>query len=197
MHLHWLGYQGYRERHRPGFWDDWLARYPTAMEIPEGGGGLMGAVGCSPIVDLIRKSLHAVDWPEYDQIWIAAGTGTTLAGLVLAEAGAHPVVGALAVPCDHGVPENVGQIFAAAMRTNMRYRLVDASRRGFGRVDDELLGFMRTCEAQCGVPLEPIYTAKTLLALKQAVEANALEAGSRIVFVHTGGLQGRRGFDVY
>ena len=33
------------------------------------------------------------------------------------------------------------------------------------------------------------------LGLKQAVEAGRFSAGQRLVFVHTGGLQGRRGFE--
>jgi 1-aminocyclopropane-1-carboxylate deaminase len=37
-------------------------------------------------------------WQDYDAWWLAAGTGTTLAGLVLAEQGRHAVHGALAVP---------------------------------------------------------------------------------------------------
>ena len=45
-----------------------------------------------------------------------------------------------------------------------------------------------------GLPLEPLYTGKALLALKQQIEAGRLAPGTRLVFVHTGGLQGRRGF---
>ncbi|MBH9454132.1 hypothetical protein I5L32_27545, partial [Pseudomonas aeruginosa] len=41
---------------------------------------------------------------------------TTLAGLVLGEAGRHPVVGALAVPEDHGVAPPGGAARGAAAR---------------------------------------------------------------------------------
>jgi 1-aminocyclopropane-1-carboxylate deaminase len=42
------------------------------------------------------------------------------------------------------------------------------------------------------MPLEPVYTAKALWALRDAVGKGSLRSGSRVVFVHTGGLQGWR-----
>ena len=58
-----------------------------------------------------------------------------------------------------------------------------------------MLDFIRDSEAASDLPLEPLYTGKALMALKQAVEAGRFTAGQRLVFVHTGGLQGRRGFE--
>ena len=53
---------------------------------------------------------------------------------------------------------------------------------------------MQTTERATGLPLEPLYTGKALLALKQQIEAGRFSPGTRLIFVHTGGLQGRRGF---
>lgn len=87
MQLHWLGYEGYRARHQPGFWAPWQAQYPGWHCIAEGGGGLAGAEGCALIMQQAHAGLSAIGWAGYDAWWLAAGTGTTLAGLVLAEAG--------------------------------------------------------------------------------------------------------------
>jgi 1-aminocyclopropane-1-carboxylate deaminase len=188
MHLHWLGYGGYRARHEPGFWLQWREQYPDLYPVPEGGGGLAGAVGCGVLVEHVRAQLNRLGWDDYHGWWLAAGTGTTLAGLALAEAGAHPVYGAMAVPDDHGVAQNVQAIVPGG------YVLLEASRRGFAKVDPLLLDFIQTTEQACGVPLEPLYTGKALLALKQQIEAGRFTPGTRLIFVHTGGLQGRRGF---
>ncbi|MCD7083314.1 1-aminocyclopropane-1-carboxylate deaminase, partial [Pseudomonas sp. MAFF 311095] len=140
-------------------------------------------------VEQVRAQLHRVGWAELSTPWwLAAGTGTTLAGLALAERGAHPVYGAMAVPDGHGVAQNVEAIVQGG------YELVDASRGGFANVDPLLLEFIDATEQACGVPLEPLYTGKALLALKTHIEAGGLAPGTRLVFVHTGGLQGRRGF---
>ena len=186
MHLHWLGYGGYRARHDAGFWRPWREQYPHLYPVPEGGGGRAGAMGCGVLVEQVRAQLNRLGWADYDAWWLAVGTGTTLAGLALAEAGVHPVFGALAVPDDHGVAQNVQAIVQHG------YELLDASRGGFAKVDPLLLDFIQATEQAGGLPLEPLYTGKALLALKQQIEAGRFAPGTRVIFVHTGGLQGRR-----
>jgi 1-aminocyclopropane-1-carboxylate deaminase len=194
MQLHWLGYGGYRARNEPGFWAPWHEQYPQLHAVPEGGGGLMGALGCAAIKEQAQAQLHTLGWSDYHAWWLACGTGTTLAGLVLAEAGAHPVYGALAVPEDHGVAPQVESIMQSAGLATAGYELLDASRGGFARVDPPLLAFIKQTGQTSGIPLEPLYTGKALLALKQQVEAGRFTTGTRLIFIHTGGLQGRRGF---
>jgi 1-aminocyclopropane-1-carboxylate deaminase len=194
MQLHWLGYGGYRARHAADFWVPWKARYPDLQPVPEGGGGLPGARGCMQLKAQVCKQLSALGWSDYDGWWLACGTGTTLAGLVLAEAGEHQVYGALAVPDDHGVRQQVEVILEEAGFTEPAYELLDASRGGFAKVDPSLLEFITQTEQACAIPLEPLYTGKALLVLRQQVEAGAFKKGARLIFVHTGGLQGRRGF---
>jgi 1-aminocyclopropane-1-carboxylate deaminase len=193
MRLHWLGYGGYRARHAPDFWTPWQAQYPQWQAVPEGGGGLLGAQGCRPLLDQVLEQLVALGWDDYHGWWLAAGTGTTLAGLVLAEAGAHPVYGALAVPDNHGVAQQVAAIVQQGNGLMPRYEMFDSSRGGFAKVDPELLELIAQSEVQSGMPLEPLYTGKALLALQQQVQLGRFVAGTRLVFVHTGGLQGRRG----
>ena len=194
MQLHWLGYGGYRARHDAGFWEPWQARYPDLQPVPEGGGGLSGAKGCVQLKAMVSAQLNRLGWDDYDGWWLACGTGTTLAGLVLAEAGQRLVYGTLAVPDDHGAAQQVESIVREAGLQNPAYELIDASRGGFAKVDPLLLAFIEQTEQACGIPLEPLYTGKALLALKQQVDAGRFTLGTRLIFVHTGGLQGLRGF---
>ncbi|MCO3257850.1 pyridoxal-phosphate dependent enzyme [Pseudomonas aeruginosa] len=171
MELHWLGYGGYRQRHAAGFWLPWRERYPGLLPVAEGGGGLLGARGCIGLVERIATQLPTLGWDDYDAIWVAAGTGTTLAGLVLAQ---------------------VAATLAEAGWADTGYRLLDASRGGFARLDGRLARFIVEFETASGVALEPLYTGKLLLALREAVESGAVARGSRLVALHSGGLQGRR-----
>ncbi|MGE7993180.1 1-aminocyclopropane-1-carboxylate deaminase/D-cysteine desulfhydrase [Pseudomonas sp. NPDC089554] len=188
MTQHWLGYGGYRARHQPGFWQPWQARYPGWQCIPEGG-GREGAEGCRLLVEQAKAQLASVGWTDYHAWWLAVGTGTTLAGLVLAEQGRHDVHGALAVPADHGVAQVI-----EALAGSQGYVLHDACRGGFARLDDALQAFIADSEEQAGVPLEALYTGKALMALREQVQAGLFAPGTRLIFVHTGGLQGRRGY---
>ncbi|KPX58480.1 pyridoxal-phosphate dependent enzyme [Pseudomonas amygdali] len=200
MQLHWLGYAGYRARHAADFWLPWQAQYPELYPIAEGGGGLAGALGCARLREMVDSQLGHLGWDDYHGWWLAVGTGTTLAGLLLAEAGAHPVYGAMAVPDDHGVAQNIVAVLkeAAGSQVNASPNLpaacvlLEASRGGFARTDAALLDFIASSEAHSGVPLEPLYTGKALLALHDEVLAGRFKSGSRLVLVHTGGLQGRR-----
>ena len=70
--------------------------------------------------------------------------------------------------------------------------LVDASLGGFARVNAELLQSMGDFTRHSGIPLEPIYTGKALLALRQYVQRGYFPPGTRLVMLHTGGLQGVR-----
>ena len=188
MTLHWLGYGGYRERHTAGFWDEWLRRYPQLYPVPEGGGGYLGMQGCAEIVAMIERQLPELGWDNYDASWLAAGTGTTAAGLLLAEQPGRTLHVALAVPAGHGVEVSLQQ---ACVDAQTDYVLHDASRGGFAKVDHELLEVMFAAEADSGVPLEPVYTGKAIMALRHAVRRGYFVAGNRVVFIHTGGLQGR------
>lgn len=194
MQLHWLGFGGYRERHQQGFFDTWRERYPNHYCIPEGGGGLAGAMGCAPLVTDVQKKLATLGWTDHDGWWLAAGTGTTLAGLVIGEAGqgARGVYGALAGPAAHGVAREVERLLSEAGVARPNYQLIDASRAGFGRFDAEIARFIVETEAAIHLPLEPVYTAKAMMALRLYVERGYFPHGARLIFVHTGGLQGRR-----
>lgn len=192
MTLHWLGYGGYRERPAADFWRPWQVRYPHLHPVPEGGSGLPGAQGCMAWVASARAQLAALEWADYHGWWLACGTGTSLAGLVLAEAGERPVHGVLAVPENHGVASQVASILGEAGLANPRYELLDGSRDGFARVDAELSFFIRATDT---LELEPLYTGKALMMLKERVETGQFAPGTRLIFVHTGGMQGRRGFE--
>lgn len=192
MQLHWLGYGEYRRRHQDDFWAPWCERYPGFYPLPEGGGGVLGARGCARIVTLIEQQLASLGWSDYQQLWLAVGSGTTLAGVRLALPAHREVVGALAVPVGFAVAAQIEQLLQALQCDAGAYRLLDASLGGFARYDDALLRFMAECEAQSGVLWEPVYSAKLLLALRRQIESGQVARGTRLVLLHGGGLQGRR-----
>lgn len=192
MQLHWLGYGGYRARHKADFVAHWEQRYPGYQLIPEGGAGQAGASGFASVPLMISTQLASLGWSDYDACWLAVGTGTSLAGLVLAEAGRHTVYGARVVPAGHGAETQVSQLLLQAGRADKGYRLLDACHGGYARVDPTLAAFVEEMDQDGRLPLEACYTAKALLALRYQVEAGYFAAGTRLIFIHTGGMQGRR-----
>ncbi|MBP6381083.1 MAG: pyridoxal-phosphate dependent enzyme [Pseudomonadales bacterium] len=65
--------------------------------------------------------------------------------------------------------------------------------QGFARVDAQLARFMAEFTRRSGVPLEPVYTGKLFLGLHTLVGEGRFAPGTRVLALHTGGLQGARG----
>ncbi|ALO46544.1 hypothetical protein PS2015_1897 [Pseudohongiella spirulinae] len=53
------------------------------------------------------------------------------------------------------------------------------------------MGFIDWFEAMHQIPLEPVYTGKLLAGLYQDIQQGDFSPGSRIIVLHTGGLQNR------
>jgi 1-aminocyclopropane-1-carboxylate deaminase len=65
---------------------------------------------------------------------------------------------------------------------------------GFAKTTSDLLDFCAEFSAETLIPIEPIYTGKMFFALHQLCLAGEFKQGEKIVAIHTGGLQGNRGF---
>ncbi|HEY9117973.1 MAG TPA: 1-aminocyclopropane-1-carboxylate deaminase/D-cysteine desulfhydrase, partial [Roseivirga sp.] len=67
---------------------------------------------------------------------------------------------------------------------------------GYAKTTHELIDFIRTIESEYSSPLEPIYTGKMLFGVLDLIDKNHFLKGSKILLIHTGGLQGRAGFNL-
>jgi 1-aminocyclopropane-1-carboxylate deaminase/D-cysteine desulfhydrase-like pyridoxal-dependent ACC family enzyme len=53
------------------------------------------------------------------------------------------------------------------------------------------MGFITEIETSYNLPLDQVYTGKALFGLLDLIARDTFTSGERILFVHTGGLQGR------
>lgn len=193
MTLHWLGYAEYRNRYKEDFWQKWQKLYPNFYPVPEGGGGILGAKGCCIIPKLIEERLARINWDYFDCIYVGVGTGSTLAGIVWGAESKYIVHGCLAVPERYGVDQQIKVLLDEIALVGLtHYQLHAAARKGFGQMDETLLSFIKEVEDTTGLLLDPVYTGKTLYYLQQQAMAGEIREGTKIVLIHTGGLQGRR-----
>lgn len=132
-------------------------------------------------------------------VWCSVGTGASLSGLITSGVTTDTVVGVPALQDRNG---EYAQLHSAiqefcrpyANKGLLPWRLRESHQGRYGRLSDELLAFMQSFELETGVVLDPIYTARTFWALAQALQAGEYQPGDQVVVMHTGGLQGRRGF---
>lgn len=158
--------------------------YPATTIIPEGGAGSTGASGAARIMGLIPEG--SADW-----IVCACGTGTTLAGLWSAAPLDTRILGVSVLKGHHGLYHDIGN-----MTSNVHETSFDITDRfhlgGYARFTPELIRFMNEFHERNGIPTDIIYTAKLMLALDSLGSEGFFPPDSRVIAIHSGGLQGNR-----
>lgn len=190
MQLEYISRADYRQRNNPEFLAALVARLGPCLVIPEGGANAAGVSGCGGIAQLLLESS-----PEAQQLVLAVGTGTTMAGVVAALPVHWDVLGISVLKGALDLDELVkGMLVPYAGGDLPSWRIShDDHCGGYARVSADLKAFMLEFERVQGVPLDPVYTGKVLFALHSKLQRGSIEG--EIVAIHTGGLQGRRGFD--
>ncbi len=153
--------------------------------LPEGGAQALALQG---VAELVAE----IDMP-YDLLCAPCGTGTTLAGLIAAVPEQVSVLGIAALKNAGFLINDVKALLTQAhhnWQINLDYHF-----GGYASRNAELDAFIKAFEDNTGIPLEPVYTGKMLYALYELIKKRAFKPGQRIIALHTGGLQGNRGFN--
>jgi 1-aminocyclopropane-1-carboxylate deaminase len=184
MQLHFVSRSEYRQLRQFKHHDSLPDLKPGEYWLPEGGSTHLALQGVAEIIPEIET--------EFDVLMVACGTGTTLAGLISSVPDHAQVLGVAALKGGVFLVKDVSNLLAEQPTRAKWQILQDYHFGGFGKVTPALTAFMQQFQIQHALPLEPIYTAKTLFAFYDLVEQDYFKAGSRIVMLHTGGLQGWR-----
>ncbi|WP_161888972.1 1-aminocyclopropane-1-carboxylate deaminase/D-cysteine desulfhydrase [Pontibacter russatus] len=188
MELEYVSRETYRQKAEPKFLQELSDQYNQPYILPEGGTNNFAVKGCTEIVEDIAA--------DYDYICCASGTGGTLAGIIAGLAGEKKVLGFPALKGGGFLQEDIKQlVYGYSGREFSNWQLItDYHFGGYAKVKPELLAFMHAFQQQHHIPLEPIYTGKMFYGLFDLVRQGYFPKGSRIVAIHTGGLQGNAGF---
>jgi 1-aminocyclopropane-1-carboxylate deaminase len=181
----------YRRRNDVDYLEQIKQQFAPCLVIPEGGANLAGAEGAMAIAQLIRQGA-----PETRRVVISVGTGTTLAGVAAGLGDGYEVVGISALKGATDLEQRVAQLLvgiggSAVARWHIEH---DYHCGGFARVNQPLREFMLSFEQVHSVPLEPVYTGKMLFAVQQLQLSGQWHPDTPVLAIHTGGLQGRRGY---
>ena len=184
MQLHAVNRIEYRKRHDQAYLDALQTRFPNAYIIPEGGTNSLALPGCKELV----KSL-----PEHDYLICPTGSGGTLAGLIEGSALTTKVIGIAVLKQGEYLKEDIIKLSSKAKYQNNWQLLTDFHDGGYGKFSPQLWQFCQNMNANHALPLEPIYSGKMMYALWQLIAQDYFPSGSKIIAVHTGGLQGLNG----
>lgn len=159
--------------------------WPIAM----GAGEVAGAMGCRPIGETLLRR-----WPEVEAVALAVGSGATLAGVATALPSQVRVLGIAPAREPVAEREQVIHRWLEALGVPARPFVLQPIGPGFGRLSVTQQHFITQWEASTGIPLDPVYTAKLVCRLDDLILAGDIPSGTRLALIHTGGLQGRRGY---
>lgn len=199
MRLLPLSRKDYALKDEPSFLQGLREQAPEAYLIPEGGKGPQGAAGCTRILEEIPADF------SYQVVATSAGTGTTAAGLLMSTKAKLEVFPALKGGVflqraigehAHAYQEKFSGQRGAARRLQAQLQLRPQYHGGgYGKVTADLIDFMNDFYHSYQMKLDPIYTGKLFYGLWDLLAQQAWPSGTRIIALHTGGLQGVRGMN--
>jgi len=177
MQLHFVSRSDYRRKAEAAFIEQLHQQFGAFYLLPEGGSNTLAVQGCSEI-------LTAQDRQDFDVLCCAVGTGGTIAGLIEASSATQTVL---------GFPALKGEFLQAEIAqwtTRHNWQLChDYHFGGYAKTSPELLAFVADFAARTGIVIEPIYTGKLLYGVLDLVARGYFPAGSRILAIHSGGVQ--------
>ncbi|WP_372767755.1 1-aminocyclopropane-1-carboxylate deaminase/D-cysteine desulfhydrase [Pseudoalteromonas sp.] len=169
----------YKKRYDPDYLAELQQSKPKCLIIPEGGSNRLALKG---MIELAQSL------PEVDEVWCATGSGGTLAGLIEGLPENTKIRGVAVLKQADYLNESIMQLSPKAQRQKNWQLLTNFHHGGYGKFNEEIWLFCQSLRHQ--LPLEPIYTGKLFFTLFDLIQQGHFAAGSKIMAIHTGGLQG-------
>jgi len=149
--------------------------------IPEGGFNEFGIKGCEEIMNEVNE--------HYDIICCSIGSGCTAVGIIKSLKFDQSFLGFSSFKNNSQIKNIISEkVKTMNWEINSEYNF-----GGFGQVNNELKKFIKDFKNTYAIMLDPIYTSKLFFGLFDMISKNKLPKDSRILVLHTGGLQGLQG----
>jgi 1-aminocyclopropane-1-carboxylate deaminase len=181
MKLHFVSRTDYKHKNELEFLETLQQMHPDAYIIPEGGSNSLGLKGCLEIVTVSDTS-------QYDHICCAVGTATTLTGIAQSLLPHQSAIGFTAM--------KNGSYLKDTISLTVNHHRWDLETEyhfgGFGKKNHSLVDFIHSFKLEQNIELDIVYTAKMMIGLLDLIQQHKFRSGSKILAIHTGGIQGNR-----
>lgn len=185
----------YKKRNDRAFLDELKLRFPDATIIPEGGSQAQALQGIEDMIEEIEIN--------FDYIITPVASGATLAGIVNALnkrnsttatdfRSLNRAIGIGVLKGESYLEELVKQFLPISNHQTNWHIDHNYHFGGYAKAPNELQMFCYDFNDSMGFDIEPVYSGKAFWAVKDMLAKGKFEDGSRIIILHTGGLQGAR-----
>lgn len=183
MQFEFVSREAYRLKNEDSFILDLKQKFGSFYLVPEGGTNELAIKGCQ---EILTEEDNA-----FDYVCCAVGTGGTISGIINSILPHQKVL---------GFPALKGDFLKEEIRNfvqNENWELItDYHFGGYGKVSPELIAFINRFYVKTQIPLDPIYTGKMVFGVIDLIERNYFPENSKILLIHTGGIQGVQGMNI-
>ena len=205
----------YKKRDSTDYLNSLKKRFSPAIIIPEGGSQEQAIEGVAELVSEVAEALATNHNTEFDTIIAPVASGATMAGIVSALRPNQHAIGIGVLKGQDYLESLVNQFLAPALLANeiMTKELVAKASAdieeenkascnwhinheyhcgGYAKMPPYLTTFCENFNSAMPFNIEPVYSGKVFFALKDMLKKGTFKSGSKIIVLHTGGLQGAR-----
>jgi 1-aminocyclopropane-1-carboxylate deaminase/D-cysteine desulfhydrase-like pyridoxal-dependent ACC family enzyme len=172
MDLKFISRDDYAQKNSTEFLESIKKEFPGHYIIPEGGAGKEGEKGASEI-------LEYADGKKYTHIACAVGTGTMFNGISAAVSVNQNILGIVVL-----------KGWKVENEMNNTEMFLNYHFGGYAKYDLTLIDFMNDFFRLTNIPTDFVYTGKLAFALFDLIKKDHFPTGSKILMIHSGGLQG-------
>ena len=182
MQFVFVSRETYRNKTSNTFIEELKKKFGKFYLIPEGGTNELAVKGCKEILIESDKIFNFICCP--------VGTGGTIAGLINSSHKNQKILGFPALKGDF-LQKDIRKF---ANKSNWEL-ICNYHFGGYAKINAKLISFINAFKTTYYVPLDPIYTGKMMYGIYDLMEKQYFPKDSKILAIHTGGLQGIDGMN--
>ncbi|MFH6768883.1 pyridoxal-phosphate dependent enzyme [Gaetbulibacter aquiaggeris] len=182
MQFKFITRESYREKHSMSFIKKLKAEFNDFYLLPEGGTNALAVKGCEEIL--------TGDDNHFDYVCCAMGTGGTISGIINSSKDGQQILGFPALKGSF-LKEDISRFV-----TKKNWSIINEYHfGGYAKINIELIEFINQFKIENNIQLDPVYTGKMMFGIFDLLEKGFFKRESRILAIHTGGLQGIPGMN--
>lgn len=182
MKFEFVTRENFRRKTDKDFINELRKKFGDFYLVPEGGTNELAIKGCEEIL--------TEEDQKFDYICSAVGTGGTISGLINSAKNHQHII---------GFPALKGNFLSEEIKklTQKQHWQLQTEYHfgGYAKYNEELIRFINSFKEKTQIPLDPIYTAKMLFGILDLIAKNKYPKNTKILAIHTGGLQGIAGIN--
>ncbi|TXE07975.1 1-aminocyclopropane-1-carboxylate deaminase/D-cysteine desulfhydrase [Algoriphagus aquimarinus] len=187
MRLHFIDRNSYRNKSEPQFLSTLQKKFGDFYLIPEGGTNELAIEGTKEILDS--------DDQKFSHVCSSIGTGGTFSGVYSSLSKNQKLLGFSSLKGEF-IHEEIADLLEKYQLNSLGTYEIFTSYNfgGYAKHTQELIEFLWWFYESFGIVLDPIYTGKMAYGIWDLIKKDYFREGSKILMIHSGGLQGNIGF---